>query len=366
MSFDITAMRLHNQHLVQQHFTDPADLVRHMGAVQGQEYLYARWAVGMRVIGATERSVEQALTDGTILRTHVLRPTWHFLARDDIRWILSLSAPRVHAVNAFYYRQAELDDALFARIHALFEEALGGANYLTRVELASILEREGIAAGGPRLSYIMMHAELDGLLCSGPRRGNQFTYALISERAPDAKLLPYEEALVELTKRYFTSHGPATVHDFAWWSGLTIAQIKAGLEMARPDLESMPVGNATYWFAPQSVADAQQVDISSTVYLLAPYDEYGIAYKDRKELTEDAYLAPEAAGKMPALPYPMQIAIGGKIVGGCKRTLKKDSVLLEAYFYRPLTDREQHDLEAEVDRYGAFIGLAATLESSVL
>lgn len=358
-SFDIRRQRLHNQHLARQTYQKPDDIVRHLGAVQAQDYPGATWALGMRLLGATDAGIEQAFTDGAILRTHVMRPTWHFVAPDDIRWLLSLTASRVHVANAFIYRQFELDHSSFALSNATIEDALRGGKHFTRTELASALERAGITAAGLRLGYIMMRAELDAIICSGPRRGKQFTYALLDERAPNARDLPHDEALAELTKRYFSSHGPATIQDFVWWSGLMVSDVKAGLEMSKSELTYEVVDGQTYWFAPLAATSAPAVDISQTAYLLSTFDEYGIGYKDRKELLDPSYT--ERAGNLPTVPFSAHIAIGGKILGAWKRTLTKREVILEAFYYRRLTEAESRALADEVDRYGSFLGLPATL-----
>jgi len=194
--------RLQHQRLAQNPLATPAEIVTWLGAVQAQEYAGAKWALGLRLPNATDEVLERAFAEGTILRTHVLRPTWHFVTPADIRWLLDLSAPRVTAANAHMYRQLELDPALFARSHAVMAGALQGGRYLTRAEIGSALARSGIAADGLRLVYLLMRAELDAVVCSGPRRGNQVTYALLEERATPARRLPREEALAELTQRY--------------------------------------------------------------------------------------------------------------------------------------------------------------------
>ncbi len=228
---DLTHWRLRNQHLSAPTLTDPAALVGWLGAVQAQDYGMALWAVGQRLIGATESAIQQAFDDGAILRTHVLRPTWHFVMPADIRWLLDLTAPRVRALLAYGDRQNGLDETVLAHAAAVIEAALRGGQHLTRSELGAVFAAAGIALGGTqRLAHLLMHAELDGLICSGVRRGKQPTYALLAQRAPDAKTLSREEALAELTRRYFSGHAPATLKDFAWWSGLTVADCKQGLE----------------------------------------------------------------------------------------------------------------------------------------
>src|SRR5579859_7689416 len=237
MNLDIAHRRLHNQFLSQQTFEKPGELVQWLGAVQAQDYGAAKWALGLRLHGTTDTMIEQAFAGGEILRTHVMRPTWHFVTPADIRWMLMLTAPRVLAASAYYFRLSELDDALFAKTNAALAEALQGDKQLTRSELALALQQAGIAVGDLlRLTYIIMRAELDGIICSGARRGKQFTYALLDERVPQSRVLDHNEALAEFALRYFTGHGPATLQDFVWWSGLTVADAKAGLEMASSQL----------------------------------------------------------------------------------------------------------------------------------
>lgn len=218
---DLVRRRFHNQKLARSRFHRPAEVVAWLGAIQAQDYAGAKWAIGLRSTGLRDAGIEQAFNEGAILRTHLMRPTWHFVTPADIRWILALTAPRVHAVNAYSYRKFGLDRGIFARSRVAFERALQGGKQLTRLELASVLGRAGIPAESLRLAYLMMQAELDGVICSGARRGNQFTYALLDERAPHVKNLEREEALAELTRRYLSSHGPATLSDYVWWSGLT-------------------------------------------------------------------------------------------------------------------------------------------------
>src|SRR5690348_9989844 len=204
-NLNIAHRRLHNQFLSQQTFEKPEEVVQWLGAVQSQDYGAAKWALGLRLCGAIDDVIEQSFASGQILRTHIMRPTWHFVTPADIRWMLMLTAPRVHAASAYYYRTSELDDALFARSNAVLVEALQGGKQLTRTELASALQRAGIACDNLlRLGYIIIHAELDGIICSGARRGKQFTYALLDERAPQTRVVEREEALAEFALRYFT------------------------------------------------------------------------------------------------------------------------------------------------------------------
>ena len=201
----------------------------------------------MRCATATNSMVEQAITEGRIVRTHVLRPTWHFVDPSDIRWLLRLTAPRVIARMAPYSRQLELDADTFRRSNAAVTRALRDGRQVTRKELDDILKRERIRTETPRLAHLLMRAELDGIVCSGARRGKQFTYSLLEERIPSAPSMDRDEALLELTRRYFSTRGPATPQDFAWWSGLTVGDAKRGIDIAGAELRRDEIDGTAYW-----------------------------------------------------------------------------------------------------------------------
>jgi hypothetical protein len=352
---DLVRERLRNQKLLQSEFRKPDEAVAWLGAVQSQEYAGAKWALGQRANGLTDADIEDAFNQGTILRTHVLRPTWHFVARADIRWLLALSGPRVHAVSAHYYRKMELDDRLFSRSRKVFERALAGGKHQTRSELARALEKAGILAKGPRLAYLVMHAELDGVICSGPRQGKQFTYALLDERAPDARSLSRDDALAELTRRYFTSHGPATLRDYVWWSGLTVREARAGLEMIKPKLVQEALDGLVYWFPPSTSPTRQA---TSTVHLLPIYDEHLIAYKDRGIVLDES--CGRALWSMVA-ESPHQLVVNGRVTGAWGRTVSEKAVHIHVRPFRSLTRIELRGLEAAAERHGRFMNLPVTL-----
>ncbi|HKD74309.1 MAG TPA: winged helix DNA-binding domain-containing protein [Ktedonobacterales bacterium] len=353
MAIDILRHRLHNQRLARTTFTDPADVVAWLGAVQSQDYAGAKWAVGQRVRGATDAAIERAFADGALLRTHVLRPTWHFVAPSDIQWMLALTAPRVIAASMYYYRQQGLDAEIFRRSQAAMTAALRGGKYLTRAELDGAMQQAGITAKEMGLTYIVMRAELDGVICSGPRRGKQFTYALLDERVPPAKPLARDEALAELARRYFTSRGPATVHDYAWWSGLSVTDAKAGLAMISSQLAHEVVSGSAYWFAP-----SDPPTMPKGVSLLPNYDEYAVAYKDRDAFFDVTHV--KALGARENAVFSHVILAGGHIVGTWKRTLKKDAVVMEAQFFEKPTDGQFRAFVTASKRYGAFLGLPVT------
>ena len=354
---DLARRRLINQRLVGAGFRTPAEAVSWFGAVQSQDYPGAKWALGQRMLKVTDTELDRAFDAGEILRTHVLRPTWHFVAPADIRWMLALTGPRVHRAMSYYCRQSGLDAKTFARARPVIQRALKGGAHLTRAELAAVLKRAGIEALGVRLGLLVMHEELDGIICSGPRRGKQFTYALLDERVPPAPSLSRDEAVTALAVRYFTSHGPATVRDFVWWCGLTVKDARSGIEMASNALSQETAGGLTYWSSPNERARVRVP--SPVVHLLPNYDECLIAYKDRNNV-----------GHVPAPPDPRlkrlgvfahQMFVDGRMVGSWRRTQSRRGVEIEVVAYRRLTRTERAALDDAVAHQGRFLGTTATV-----
>ncbi|MEO8287776.1 MAG: winged helix DNA-binding domain-containing protein [Chloroflexota bacterium] len=356
-TLDIPYIRLHTQRIAGTPFKRPEDAVTWLDAVQAQDYAGAKWALGLRTEGATDADIDRAFNDGTILRTHVLRPTWHFVMPADIRWMLELTSPRVHSFNAYYYRKLQLDDATFARSDEVLAKALEGGKYLTRTELASALKQAGIDTQELlRVGLMIMHAELEGVICSGPRRGKQFTYALLEERAPTAIKLGRNEALGELSRRYFVAHGPATVQDYKWWSGLSAADAKAGLEMVRPQLMSEVVDDRTYWYAE---GKPYTKGSSPTAYLLPNYDDYSIGYTNHDATFEASQV--ESHDRATSLIFAHTIVIDGQIVGSWKRIFGKGSVVITLKPFKLLSDAESRAVGAAADKYGEFLGMPVVL-----
>lgn len=356
----IVQRRLHNQQLAAPSFLAAGEVVKWLGAMQAQDYAGAKWAIGLRMERAAspvnDAAVEEAFDAGAFLRTHVLRPTWHFVAPEDIRWLLALTAPRVHKLNAPYYRKVGLDDDLARRVRQVFTGALQGGAHRTREELAAALEDDGIPAGGElRMSYLLMRAELDGLLCSGPRRGRQFTYALLEERVPPSPPLTPEEALAELARRFFQSHGPATVHDLARWASLSLTEARRGLSAVSEELEVEEIDGQTYWFmsAPLTVVLEEPF-----AYLLSIYDEYVIGYKEWS-----AVVAPANAERLKALGNDLTavLILNGCIAGVWKRTVGKRQVTVTVKPLDPLDAPAREAIAAAAQRYGSFLGLPAAL-----
>ena len=347
----LIARRMLNSGLLLRAFDRPEDVVSWLGAVQSQDYPGAAWALAQRTPGVPEALVHEAFDAGRILRTHILRPTWHFVAPADLRWMLSLSGPRVHACNGSIYRSMELDARTLSRSHTILGRALSGRNWQTRAELATALARGGIRASGTRLAYLVMHAELEALICSGPRRGKQFTYALLDDRVPPARPLDRDAAVVELARRYVRSHGPATSRDFAWWSGLTMRDSTAGFAAIAGELTQEVAGGLTYWFAPGRAPSPRRQPVAR---LLPNYDEYLIAHRDREIVLGDRRL-----GRKDRFSY--HLILDGRVAGSWRpRTGAREIVVEVAAYSRP-SSAWTAAIAAEAGRYGRFRSLPVRL-----
>jgi hypothetical protein len=348
----VAAERLSNQHITTAGPLDPADLVAWFGAVQAQEYQAAKWGLGLRIPGAVDQDVERACDEGRILRTHVMRPTWHFVARRDIRWMLALTAPRVQRSTASYHRHIGLEPRLCVRAAGVFERALRDGRSLTRRELGSALGRVRLNATGIRLALLTIYAELEGVICSGPRRGKDQTYMSLAHRAP-AGDLSRDEALAELTRRYFQSHGPATVRDFVWWSGLTTADAKRGLEMNRAAKAS--IGALDYW----TLGPLRERTKNRHLALLPIYDEYLVAYRDREAVPHAYTVVSSPSGRTARFQHAL--VVNGQVAGTWRLARGARATVLEVTASRKLTRSEQNALAEVVEQYRRFGGEPVSL-----
>lgn len=351
---NLLRQRFRNQHVTGKPLAKPEDVVRMLGAVQSQDYPGAKWSLGQRVMSCTDAAIDEAFNAGRILRTHVLRPTWHFILPDDIRWILELTASRVQALNAYVYRTEELDKTLFARAHKAFTRALRDGQQLTRKELAGVLGKIGIAAEKNRLASIVMHAELEGLICSGGLKGKEHTYSLLEERAPNARRLDRDEALAELVVRFLTGHAPATIRHFVWWSGLTLVDAKRGVAAARSDLgEPVKFENAD-WYG-LSTAPARPEKLAA--FLIPEYDEALTGYRDLG--TPD--LHPGKSDKSWRDVFYRPVVVGYQRAGTWKRVIGSRSISMELNLFAKLDEVQWKAVDEAVDRYSRFIEMPVTI-----
>lgn len=343
--------RLANQHVTRPVFSDPADVVRWLGAVQAQDYLAGLWGVGLRTKGATEAAVENAVERRAIVRTWPMRGTLHFVAAPDVRWMTRLLTPRVIASTRARHRQLELDQGVFARTARVAERVLGGGNVVRRDVLYRHWNADGIATHASRGLHLLSYLAQTGLLCFGPRDGKQHTFTLLEEWLPPARVLERDAALGELARRYFTSHGPATVHDFAWWSGLTLADARAGVGSIASELASEESGGRTLWYreSPHPRVSRERA------YLLPAWDEFTVAYRDRGDILDSRYALRVNAGGGVLKPV---IVLRGRVVGTWQRTLGKQGVVVTPTFFEKVDAADRAAVETAVGSYATFLGVA--------
>lgn len=355
-AINIPLSRLSSQSIATPTFAQPGDVVTWLGALQAQDYSGALWSIGLRMVSATERGVEQALADRTIVRTWPMRGTLHIVAAQDVRWMLALLTPRVIAQSAGRYRQLELDDATFGRSKEVFAKALQGGKQLTREELQQLLEHARIATTGQRGYHILARAAQDGLICFGAPSGKQQTFTLLDEWVAPTPQLARDEALAQLTRRYFTGHGPATLHDLMRWAGITMAEAKVGLAAAAQRLIQATVDGQVYWMADEPRSPLRG---DPNAHLLPGFDEYILGYGDRSAVLDPAHaqrICPGGNGV-----FSPTIVIDGKVAGVWKRSFKKGAVVIELAPFRALTPAESQAISAAADRYGQFLGLPVVL-----
>lgn len=348
-TLEIARRRLYNQRITQAKFARPDQAAAWFGAMQAQATASAKWAVGLRCADANLAAIEQAIAEKRIVRTWLLRGTLHLAATDDVRWLLALLAPRIMAGSARRHQQLHLDASTLTRSFEILTRALQGGKQLTRAAIKEVLEEAGVSTAGQRTYHILAQAALTGLICFGPDQDKQDTFVLLDEWVPNGRPLDRHQALAELARRYFTSHGPATLPDFVWWSGLKTADARAGLEATKAWLQPEKVDGQTYWLPPNhTIPD----DPTPTACLLPAFDEYYLGYQSRQVVLDPQY-NPRAVSSN-GIFRPM-IVMDSQIVGTWKQTSRKDSVIITPELFSTLTGREHQALQHAAEQYGAFL-----------
>ena len=346
---EISNTRLANQGVEPVVFRTAKEVVSWMGAVQAQDFAMAKWAVGIRTRNTTVTGFDDAFNRGDIIRTHLMRPTWHLVSADDIYWLLELTAPKIKSGLKSRHRELELSGEIIAKTNRMIEQLLSGKRYAGREEIAEKLQQAGVRTDENRLSHILFCAELDGLVCSGPARGKKQTYSLLSERVPNKRTLTKDESLAELAKRYFTSHGPATLKDFAWWSGLSLTEVKRAVDFVKTEFISEIIGSETYWFSSSFPRLKQK---ATGCHLLPAYDEFLISYTDRSASVPKDFNSKAIYNNGVFRPV---IIANGQVIGIWKRTIKKQTVIVEPEFFTLPDASTKHQLVEAVRRYARFL-----------
>lgn len=324
---DIPAQRLQGQHLTALIYKKPKELVTWMGAMQAQDYGMAKWALGIRLREATQSVIQNAIDKGEVIRTHVLRPTWHFVSSEDVGWMLALTAPHLKASQTSRRRQLELTPDVMARSFKVMEKALGAGDHLTREELVNELGKAKINTTDQRAAHLLFYAELDCVICSGAMRGKKNTYAFFPLRVKGHKNMTRDEALSTLFTRYFQSHGPATLQDFTWWSGLPVRDAKKAMEIAGEQFHSGIIGNQKFWFSNKTLSK----QTGTTVHLLPAFDEYIISYKDRSACLPVKNHTDAISNNGIFKPV---ILANGMVIGRWRKLTAKNKVVIETGFFK--------------------------------
>ncbi|GHT00326.1 hypothetical protein FACS189421_12280 [Bacteroidia bacterium] len=337
---NIAHIRLASHQLSGTHCQTPESVVAWMGAMQAQDYNMAKWAIGVRLPGYMDKQVEDAFNQGKILRTHVLRPTWHLVSPENIRWMLSLTAEKIKSSSRSRDRELEITEELYGQSNRIIQKALEGGQHLTREAIGEVLEKHKITVNSARLVHFLMRAEVEGIVCSGALQGKKQTYALLDERAPSVPVLHKEEALAKLAKLYFQSHQPATLQDFVWWSGLSTTEARQGLEAVKSGLVAEEINGQTYWLQ----NDFREIPVAENFCCLLPaFDEYIIAYRDRSAaLLSEHYSKVVSSNGM----FQPVIVVDGQVVGLWKKSASKKNPVLFDFFEQPDANvmRQNHNI----------------------
>lgn len=352
---EIAAIRLNSQQIAATKFETPKEIVHWMGAMQAQDYAMSKWALGVRLPNATDQIIETAIDNAEIIRTHLLRPTWHLVSSEDVYWMLELTAPRLKNSSKSRLKELELSDEILKKCYAIIEKVLLNGNHLTREELAILFQNAKIITNDNRLSHIMFLAEMEGIVCSGTIKNKKQTYALLSERVTKSKTFTKDEALAKLARKYFSSHCPATLQDFTWWSGLSVSDARHALEMVKSEFIFETIGLETYWLTSSFLEPKNELP---TVHLLPAFDEFLISYKDRTAslLMENNKRTVSNNG----IFYPI-IVVNGQVNGLWKRTVKKDSVNIQIDSFQQNDETIKKLINEKVNRFSLFLGKEANL-----
>jgi hypothetical protein len=350
---EIANARLISQHIAQPHSNSTADIVAYMGAMQAQDYAGALWSIGLRSVSLTRQAIEKAIENRTVIRTWPMRGTIHFLAADDARWITQLTAPRTLRNAASRERALNLDTASMKIARATIEKSLRDGPR-TRGDIMQQLDAAGESTAQQRGYHILWRLAHEGVICFGPRQGKQPTFALLDQWLPKTRDLSGDNALGEIAARYFVSHGPATLKDFAGWSSLPITAARRGIDIASDRIAKTTISSTDYWHAPN-----QTIQSGPSAFLLPGFDEFMLGYKDRTPaliLEQTHKIIPGGNGM-----FKPTVVIDGQVVGTWKKIERKNTAQIELDAFESFDSTHHARLERAIRRYGEFLDLDITL-----
>lgn len=316
--------------------------------MQAQDFVMAKTAIGKRLYNVTDAMIQSAFDNGEILRTHVLRPTWHFVVAEDIYWMLALSGKKIETSLKKRHAQLHITEKMITKSSTIMAKVLAGNVHMTREELIGEFEKKDVSCDSYQMYHMLMLAELDGAICSGVMKGKKQTYALLKERVKNHKKYSREESLALLAQRYFTSHGPATVQDFAWWSWLSLTDAKKSIALAERSLKSYRVDDITYW----SSASRDQILSGDTVHLLPAFDEFVISYRNRKILLKEQENSKVISSN--GIFKPIVVA-NGQVIGVWSRSVKRAKIIVRIELFRPMSQKIKNLIAQEVEAYGRYM-----------
>ncbi len=353
---DVLNLRLASQNITEKNAYTPAQVVQALGAVQAQDYAGSLWSIALRSKDTYQTAVEQAIADRTIVRTWPMRGTLHFVAADDVRWMLSLLTPRVRSGMERRQKELGLDRNVLNKCQDVLLEALNGGKQLMRNEVYTILENKGITTTAQRGIHIINHLAQTQVLCHGCHNDKQPTYVLLDHWIPPSKTLTPEEALAEITLRYFTSHGPATIQDFVWWTGLKVSDARIGIASVAQHLINSEIDNKVYWYAP----GLRDMKPSKTTFLLSGFDEYILGYTDRTLMVDKMHLPKLVPGNNGMFMPP--VVINGKVEALWKRTIKKERVIISLFPFHKLSNSTLDKVVRAAQPYGKYLEMPVDVQ----
>jgi hypothetical protein len=358
---EVGRLRVANHRLVGSTLKSPLEAARLLLAAQAQDFASACWSLGLRAPGVTEAAVIAAFASGEVVRSWPLRGTLHVTAAEDLPWLLELLSPRALKLTTSRHRELDLTEKTLERAREVAHRLLAGRKALTRTALLAALEERDISTAGQRGYHVLLHLSLTGSLCFGPLEGDAQTFVLLAEWVRAPRSFTSDEALGELARRFFVSHGPASLKDFVGWTGLTLGQGRLGLSLARPHLEAVTCDGVELFMSNRAgaVLAATRSDVEDEALLLPGFDEYVLGYKDRSAVMTPAQFQAVVPGGNGV--FRSTLVLDGQVAGTWRRTVKTKECVVHLEPFEPLSRANTRKVTRAFERYAHFIDLPVRL-----